>query len=333
MNRSGKTFVIAVALSVLIHFLLIFHFKNLCLTYVFHPDKKPEILFDLIDESPSPPHKKYFVDTPEQPPVKEHVKSENISDKNSRVDSSQKGEESGVQPASKEKDLLSQAMRYAPSNPASSLTQQMEQFHKAEKQIEREEEKEKAKMITDNTTLLEKGQIQEKRKTKEPVPRDPEEQLNQLQNMNVSLIKSGGHSDKSDIFPLPLISLGERTMSVNGLDAFDAEESEVGKYFKVMRDKIGLRFYQMVFFHYRTSYIFGSKVDLKFNIKPNGTIENLETKLISGDPIFEKYCETVLINAAPFAPLHEKLKPYLEGGVLKMDILFGYDVKDSKENT
>ncbi|MBN2144491.1 MAG: hypothetical protein JW774_07700 [Candidatus Aureabacteria bacterium] len=326
MKQSKKPFIISIMLSLLVHFQSLWFLKEFLLKPAFPVPDQSELLLDLT-ELPEP-EKKYFIDTPEQP-VQEPVESENISDKNSRTDSSQQGKETGVQPLSKDKDLFPQAPRYAPMGHELTDMEQIRQFQQAEKKIEKEEAKEKAKILSDKTSLLEKENIQGK-SAGESMQKDPEEQIAQLQNTNVSLTKANGPSAKEDIFPLPMISLGERTLSDFGLDSFNAEESEVGKYFKVMRDKIGLKFHQMVFFHYRTNYIFGSRVNVKFDIKSNGMIDNLQTKLISGDPLFEKYCETVVRNAAPFVPLYEKLKPYMEEGVLKMDILFGYDVRESK---
>jgi len=127
---------------------------------------------------------------------------------------------------------------------------------------------------------------------------------------------------------LPFISIGNRSLSEFGQDAFNTEGSPLGKYYKTMRDKVGLHFYQMIYFHYRTSNVFGSKASIQFVIESSGYVRDIKKLSSSGDPMFSEYCKTVIQNAAPFAPMDESMRPYLEEGVLNMNVLFGYDVHE-----
>ena len=127
-----------------------------------------------------------------------------------------------------------------------------------------------------------------------------------------------------------MISIGNRTLSERGVDAFSAKGNHIGKYIRNMRDKIGLRFNQMVFFHYKTNSIGESRVNIAFDIHEDGKVTNIRMDNVRGDPLFAEYCETVVMNAQPFLKFTRDLEPFLEEGVLKMNILFGYNVREDK---
>jgi hypothetical protein len=330
MTRSQKPVYVALGLSALVNFIGVrglYRLETLPASVL--PPKKPDpIVFDL-----KPPAKKQtYLDTPEQSrePLR---KTDFISDKSSRADSARAGDETGVLPEAEIRDLEVQAERRAktPLMPPARLKREIERrTEKIEKQIERKRAKEK---LENRLSVFEKKpaeQVEETREKKEPKKESPESLLEKIRKTDVSLTPSEASED--DLFPLPMISIGSRSRSEKGVDAFDARGNELGKYIKTMREKIGLRFHEMVFFHYRSSYIFESKVRMQFLIHPDGSVEFLKKEFVKGDPLFADYCESVIRRAAPFAPLSPELEPFLEkDGNLFMNILFGYNVSRTAE--
>ena len=335
-SNNFKPFALALLLSTVVNAAGIYTLTEMKPRSFLLPQKPKEIMLDLNSLS----QHQTFVDTPPEakPPEKD---TDHLSDKDSRADSSKHGEETGLLPQSEKKDLLPQAQRTGPLSPATPPLLLQQQMQKALKKVETEQTAASKKMTTEGVQIaaskpetksqdkLQKGTDngEEDKKEDKEKPEDellPTPEQNPLENVNLAVPPS---KPADDLFALPIISLGDRTKSENGRDAFDAKGSDLGKYLKTMRDKIGLHFYKMVFFHYRTNYIFGSRAKASFMIEPAGSLSELKVKLVEGDPMFADYCETVIRNAEPFAPLHKGLAPYLEDGALKIDFLFGYDVR------
>lgn len=287
------------------------------------PRKEEKVIYEWI---PKTIVQKY-IDTPDKPiqPLKE---AEHISDKDSREDSARQGSETGLMPDSKTKDLISQAQRESstPQLPSRAAMQKMQkQIEKMEKKQKREDDK---TALQDKTSVIEKKKKEEsKDKSQKDKEIDAEEELSKLSETAVSLAREPEPA-KEDLFPLPMISIGTRTLSETGRDAFNAKGNHIGKYIRKMRDKIGLRFNQMVFFHYKANSISESRVNVAFDIHEDGKVTHIQKDNIKGDPLFAEYCETVVMNAQPFSRFTKDLEPFLEEGVLKMNILFGYNVRD-----
>ncbi len=330
MNNSNTPIILAAVFSGLLHLGGIYQLSDLGQVKSIDSlsQKTPqEIVVNL-----KPALRENYIDT-ELESKKNDNKSDFISDKSSKADSSKFGTETGVLPASDFKDLLSQAQR---SQMEQNLTP-AELFTEIQKQKEKIDTEEKNQRIEeqlkDKISVLEKVEVA-KESTKEEKPKEQteeEKEIEEIKDMNLSLAQK--ESIKKDVFSLPLISIGSRTLSEEGIDAFEARESDLGKYIKTVRDKLGLNFNQMIFFHYKSSYILETKVETSFYIRPDGKIENLETKLVKGDPIFLEYCKSVVTSSSPFGPFSEKLKPFLEeNGMLKMDILFGNNIRKSEDS-
>ena len=325
VNDSFKYFSSAVVLSLLVNTVMISQVPKMGELEISSqiPKKEEKVIYEWV------PQKKVqkYIDTPDQPkvPVKQ---AEHISDKDSRADSSMQGPENGLMPDSKTKDLISQARRESsiPQMPSKAAMQKMQkQIEKMEKKQQKQEDK---AALEDKTSVIEKKK-KEAEETKKEKEIDMEEELSKISETPVSLAREPSPA-KEDLFPLPMISIGTRTLSETGTDAFDAKGNHIGKYIRNMRDKIGLRFNQMVFFHYKANSIAESRVNIAFEIHEDGKVTNIQKENIKGDPLFAEYCETVVMNAQPFLRFTRDLEPFLEEGVLKMNILFGYNVRDSK---
>ena len=329
MEDSYKPLIAGILLSGLVNVALLSHIPvmqhSLPLTSP-APEKKKEerVLFDLR----SLPKKNTFIDTPEvaqKPPPKPDF----ISDKSSQADSSKKGKETGIMPESKTKDLMAQAPRFAPRQPALPPPQMIQQVRKQLKKMEEEQKKEDTKTALDNKLSVLEQKKKPKEKSEEKSKQiDPEEEISKISDTQVSLSREQKAIETNDLFPLPMISLGERSLSENGKDSFNATDTQVGKYIKKMRDKIGLKFNEMVFFHYKTSSIVESKVKVSFEIRPDGRVINIKKEFISGEPFFGDYCSSVIKGSEPFASYNKEMAPFLEDGVLKMSILFGYNIRE-----
>jgi hypothetical protein len=301
-----KSFLFALFLSTLLNAAGIFTLTELS-SYPRIPQKskEKEIFFDL--RFLPPQH--IFVDTPLKTKPSERD-TDMLSDKDSQADSSAQGEETGLLPQSTNKDLLPQASRNAQSiSPPLFLQQHLE---KVIEKVETEQKKVTEKMTEEGLQLMEEKKLVE------------EESLMQEDILETPSLPPSFQS-ADDFFPLSLISLGN--LKKNGQDSFETKGNALGKYLKTMREKIGLHFYKMLFFHYRTNYIFGSKAKVTFLIEPEGSVRDLRVEFVKGDPLFAEYCTTVIRNAEPFMPLHKDLTPTLEDGALKIDFLFGVDLR------
>ena len=292
MNDSYKYFGSALVLSLLVNAGLLSQVPRMgSLEISPLPLKKEEmVIYEWISQKQI----QKYIDTPDQPvtPLKE---AEHISDKDSRADSARQGEETGLMPDSKTKDLISQARRESsiPQMPSRAALQKMErQIEKMEKKQAREEDR---AVLRDKTSVIEK----KKTESQEEKEIDVEEELSKISETPVSLASEPSPA-KEDLFPLPMISIGTRTLSEAGRDAFDAKGSHIGKYIRSMRDKIGLRFNQMVFFHYKANAIGESRVNIAFYIHEDGKVSHIQKENVRGDPLFAEYCETVIMNAQPF---------------------------------
>lgn len=321
VNDSYKYFSSAIVLSLIVNAAMLSQVPKMgdLAIVPLAPKKEERVIYEWI---PKPKVQKY-IDTLDQPspPLKE---AEHISDKDSRVDSARQGSETGLMPDSKTKDLISQAQRESsiPQLPSRAAMQKIQkQIEKMEKKQKKEEDK---AALQDKTSVIEEKKKEESKKEKEI---DVEEELSKLSETPVSIAREPSPA-KEDLFPLPMISIGTRTLSETGRDAFDAKGNHIGKYIRNMRDKIGLRFNQMVFFHYKANSIGESRVNIAFDIHEDGKVTNIQKENRRGDPLFAEYCETVIMNAQPFLRFTKDLDPFLEEGVLKMNILFGYNVRD-----
>ncbi len=322
VNDSYKYFSSAVLLSLLVNAGILSQVPkmgNLEISSL-PPKKETKVIYQWIPRNKV----QKYIDTPDKPiaPLKE---AEHISDKDSRADSAHKGQETGLMPDSKTKDLISQARRESsiPQLPSHAALQKIQKrIEKMEKKQSREEDK---AALQDKTSVIEKKKKEDLKNEKEMI--DVEEEFSKLSETPVSLAREPSPA-KEDLFPLPLISIGTRTLSETGRDAFDAKSNHIGKYVRAMRDKIGLRFNQMVFFHYKANSIGESRANIAFDIHEDGKVTHIQKENIKGDPLFAEYCETVVMNAQPFLRFTRDLEPFLEDGVLKMNILFGYNVRD-----
>jgi len=308
-SNTLRPFAFALLLSAFVNAAGIFTITELNAPLIYKKQEVKEILFDLR----SLPQQQTFIDTPLEPTPSEKD-TDHLSDKDSRADSSMQGKETGILPQSENKDLFPQAQRNG--SPPLFLQQQIQ---KAIEEAETEQKK-AAQEMTQKMSVEGAQLVLPETNTKIQTPYSyADSQTDSYATPQLA----------EDIFSLPIISLGDLTKSKDGRDAFEAKGSDLGKYLKIMRDKIGLHFYKMLFFHYRTNYIFGSRAKVKFLIEPEGSLRDLSVELVEGDPLFAEYCLTVIRNAEPFMPLHKGLAPHLEDGALKIDFLFGYDVRKS----
>lgn len=326
MKHSNKTLIIAALLSILINVIGIHELYNVqTLSMV---PVKPEAL-PVTFEFRTP--KKMYLDTPvdTQVDTPDQVSdSEFFSDKSSLADSSSLENETGILPESKIKGLLPQAERGANIKPMP-LQKMLQKNQQNIKEIQEKEIMERNRSeISDKISVLKKSEISRK-ETKTQKPEKPvnlQEELEKLNDMDVSLTKPQ-KTFAEDLFPLPMISIGNKTLSELGIDAFSTQGSYLGKYVKKMREKIGLHFNQMIFFHYKSSYILETRANISFRIAPNGKLLKLKAKFLKGDPLFVEYCKSVITSSAPFSPFSDKMKPFLEeDGNLDMNIVFGYNV-------
>jgi len=306
---------------------------NACIIHVAHqtfptqkhfiPEKNQPVIFQFPEK---------YIDTSDLKTEKNITDNKYISDTNSLLDSSRKGDIEGILPQSNKQHLDTQAKREYYSKD-SDAQQQIQQATKLLKDIEKKETLERDKQALENKISVVKDKTKQLKKEDEIKKTsqnsgNAEDALKEIEQTNISMTKPV--SLKKDLFPLPSISIGNHNFSKDGIDSFAANASLLGKYMKRMRDKIGLKFYQMIFFHYKTTYIFASRTKIVFNIDKRGNITKFNSKMIEGDILFKEYCETVIKNTTPFAPLPEGLKPYLEeDGTLQIDFLFGYNIPEN----
>jgi hypothetical protein len=142
---------------------------------------------------------------------------------------------------------------------------------------------------------------------------------------------SSMNKPKSSFLNMPIISFGEGTFSEFGEDSFMAAQTEAGKYFKEVRNRIELEWYRYMTFNYRTNNILGSEAVIHFKVSKDGKIVDMEKKYISGDFLFKDYCETSILNSGPFPKIPEKMDVLLKKGNLDISIYFGYDVGPAKQ--
>ena len=166
--------------------------------------------------------------------------------------------------------------------------------------------------------------------------RKPAKDLNQegIEAVDKSLVKFDDYAKlkikERSLVVLPLISEGERTLSVFGKDSFIAAQTAAGKYFAKIKKRIEFEWVKYMTFNYKTSNVLGSEAVIKLKIDKNGKIVDIEKKYISGDYLFKDYCETAVFNAGPFPPVPKEMYPLLEKGTLDINFRFGYDISPFK---
>jgi len=226
----------------------------------------------------------------------------NISDKNSRVDSSRNGKVLDKAPKGEKKKDFQQLSKKA-SNSAKRVpfmkTEEMEQF----------------KFENDVQSI------------------EPDQTLKLLRKTDINFDKTADvFLPENSFINMPMISFGEATMSFFEQDSFLAAQTEAGKYFKEVRKKIELEWYKYMTFNYRTNNILGSEALIHFKIGKDGKILSIEKKYISGDFLFQNYCETAILNAGPFPEIPDSMDVLLKKGGFDISIYFGYDVSPGLKN-
>lgn len=225
------------------------------------------------------------------------VDAEFVSDKNSQADSSLAGDISSPLPEAEHKDLLTQKeqMEAARQNGEQSAQEKKNQMEQAVDQIHMDEAPQSEQVSTMDASLL----------PYESSAAASTEVLNDSQG--------------KDKFPAPFISIGEKSISVQGVESFDAKGNALGVLLKKLRDNIGYQFYKMTYFNYKSGYIFTSEAHISFEITESGEIQNIQGEWIQGDPMFLKYCIAAVNEASPLEPLDKDIKPYLRDGVLTIN--------------
>lgn len=294
-------------------------------------NQKEELMIDFLSDEPN-----QFIDTVKDNQINElEEDTEYFSDQTTQKDSSFDGDREGILPQSEIKDIQSQAKRDANQNtlPAQFSPPLKEQIATKNEQKKESTDEKKIEVLQElegdepekkSEKDIKKDEAQKKKKFLK-------KELKKIQNMDMSL--SSPLSVEDDLFPLPMLSIGDHTSSMNGLDSFAAKGNPLGEYVKQLRDKIGLLFHKMIIFQYKTSYILESTALVYFEINPLGLLEKLEIKESTGDPLFSRYCESIIRQASPFEPLPENISPYLtKGGNLDMNVYFGNNVRERSKD-
>lgn len=243
------------------------------------------------------------------------------------ADSTSGGEETGILPVAEQQDLMPQLDRYEAQQPSPPQAAVTESVHKPFA-----------------ASPLSVEALTQKTDTAIPDPAENQmlDRSATLESLDVSLKPepqaarapqeaSAPSASASDPFSAPLVSLGNLSASTQQRNAFNTKGTEVGAYFKKVRDQIGVAFYQMVHFHYRSNTFLGSEADVSFRVSPEGTISQLKSVLKRGDPLFEAYCQSVIVEAAPFPVMPKETLAELPEPFLDVTIRFGYDVNTSDE--
>lgn len=333
---------IAIGISLLINIAAVKSYLNHAMQNTQIVRKVKEIPLEIIS---SVRKKKTFIDTKESENNRQ-VESDLIAENSAVSDSAKQGDIKSSMPAADLKGLLPQARKNTTSLTAKESMQAIQK--KVEQMKKAEEHAKKKRALEDKVSVLKKEGIkkdehsgedkQEKREEEQAREKEMkkamEKEVQAIKEINTELMPPAkADIPDVDLFPLPMISLGENTFSEKGYDSFQAQGSGLGKYLKQLREKIGLKFHQMVLFHYKTNYIFESKTSVEFSIAKDGSLKKLETFFIEGDPMFPEYCKTVVNAASPFLVIPDSIDRYLEDdNTLKIKFMFGYNIRDNKSN-
>ena len=242
-----------------------------------------------------------FVETRVQDDVRKDARElEEISDKDSRANSRRESKVKDEMPEGEIKEDVRQLEKIAAKEKRSKKISTPEKFRK---------------FSFDKTSLVKKDPLHIERSKSYDVPDRKEPSL-----------EFPGNS----IIDMPVISLGQGADLEFENISFLAAETEAGKYFSKVKQRIEHEWYKYMTFNYRTNNVLGSEALIIFKIAKDGRIVEMEKKYISGDFLFKDYCETAILNSGPFNEIPEAMDNVLEQGVLDISIYFGYDVSAAR---
>jgi hypothetical protein len=132
---------------------------------------------------------------------------------------------------------------------------------------------------------------------------------------------SPGSSSKREIGAAKS-KLVARGISRFGIAAFNVEASPFGVYDKAIIRAVQSRWYRLI--EQNELYERAGQVTLHFNLKPDGSVEALETKDNSAGVTLGLFCEKAIVDSAPFEPLPENLRTLIGTEAREVDFTFYY---------
>ena len=84
---------------------------------------------------------------------------------------------------------------------------------------------------------------------------------------------------------------------------FNANQYEIGEYFKNLKEKIEDYWLPYLAFTYSGGSMFGNKTVILFRVYPSGKVKNIKVLEHKGDEVLKDFCLAAIANNAPFEPL------------------------------
>lgn len=107
-----------------------------------------------------------------------------------------------------------------------------------------------------------------------------------------------------------------------GIAAFNVAGSPFGEYDKMLIRAVQSRWYALI--EQNRLYERAGTVTLHFNLKADGTVQNMEVKENSAGQILGLFCEKAVVDSAPFAPLPENLQVLIGNDPREVNFTFYY---------
>lgn len=107
-----------------------------------------------------------------------------------------------------------------------------------------------------------------------------------------------------------------------GIAAFNVVGSPFGEYDKMLIRAVQSRWYALI--EQNRLYERAGTVTLHFNLKADGSVQNMEVKENSAGQILGLFCEKAVVDSAPFAPLPENLQVLIGSDPREVNFTFYY---------
>jgi outer membrane biosynthesis protein TonB len=112
-----------------------------------------------------------------------------------------------------------------------------------------------------------------------------------------------------------------RGVQLSGETSFEAMGTDMGVYFKNMKERIWLAWFPYLSIHYPKDFR-SADVLVRFYLSPAGEVVKVETLNYKGSPLFAAFCMEAVKKAGPYGPVPPDVLALL--GQDELEVKFGF---------